>query len=55
MSIDGLMQGDAPTTVFFSILAARIYRRQLATLNDRGVLFAIADDVKIAAPPPERH
>jgi hypothetical protein len=32
-------------------LAARIYRRQLATLNGRGVLFAIVDDVKITAPP----
>ncbi len=51
MSIDGLRQGDAPATTYFNILAARIYRKQLATLNGRGVLFAIADDVKIAAPP----
>ncbi len=51
MSIDGFRQGDAPASIFFNILAARIYRRQLATLNGRGVPFAIADDVKIAAPP----
>ena len=50
MSVDGLGQGDAPATVFFNIMAARIYRRQLAKLNGRGVLFGIADDVKIAAP-----
>ena len=51
MSIDGFRQGDAPATVYLNILAARIYRKQLAMLNGRGVLFAIADDVKIAAPP----
>ena len=50
MSIDGLRQGDAPASIFFNILAAGIYARQLATLNGRGVLFAIVDDVKIAAP-----
>jgi hypothetical protein len=44
-------QGDAPASIFFNILAARIYRKQLATLNGRGVLFIIVDDVKIAAPP----
>ena len=51
MSIDGFRQGDAPASIFFNILAAMIYRRQLATLNGRGVLFAIVDDVKIGAPP----
>jgi hypothetical protein len=51
MSIDGLGQGDAPATVFFIILASRIYRKHLATLDGRGVLFAISDDVKIGAPP----
>jgi hypothetical protein len=50
MSIDGFRLGDAPASIFFNILAARIYIRQLATLNGRGVLFAIVDDVKIAAP-----
>ena len=50
MSVDGFRQGAAPASIFFNILAARIYRRQLATLNGRGVLFAIVDDVKIAAP-----
>ena len=51
MYIDGFRQGDGPATVYFNILAVRIYRKQLATLDGRGVLFAIADDVKIAAPP----
>ena len=51
MSIDRFRQGDAPASIFFNILAPRIYRRQLATLNGRGVLFAIVDDVKITAPP----
>ncbi len=51
MSIDGFRQGDAPAAVYFNIIAASIYRKQLAMLNLRGVLFAIADDVKIAAPP----
>ena len=50
MSIDGLRQGDAPATVFFNILDARIYRKQLATHDDRGVLFDVSDDVKIGAP-----
>ena len=51
MFIDGLKQGDAPDTVFFNILAARINKKQLATLDGRGVLFAESDDVKIGAPP----
>ncbi len=49
MSIVGFRQGDAPVSIFFNILAAIIYRKQLATLNGRGVLFAIVDDAKIAA------
>jgi hypothetical protein len=51
MSIDGFRQGDASASIFFNILAARIYRRQFATLNGRGELSTIVDDVKIAAPP----
>ena len=51
MSVDGFRQGGAPSSIFFNILAARIYRRQFATLDRRGVIFAIVDDVKIAAPP----
>jgi hypothetical protein len=50
MSIDGFRHGDAPASIFFNILAAMIYIRQLATLNGRGVLFAIVDDIKITAP-----
>ena len=49
MSVDGFIQGDAPTSIFFIILAARIFMKQLASLNGRGVLFAIVGDVKIAA------
>jgi hypothetical protein len=38
-------------TVYFNILAARVNRRLLAVLDGRGVLFAIADDVTMSAPP----
>ena len=51
MSIDGLRQGDAPATVYFNILVARVYRKQLATLDGRGVFFAVADDLRVLAPP----
>jgi hypothetical protein len=49
MSIDAFRKGIRPTSIFLNILAARIYRRHLATLTGRGVLFAIVDDVKISA------
>jgi hypothetical protein len=51
MSIDGFRQGNAPSSIFFNILAVMICIRQLATLNGKSVLFDIVDDVKIAAPP----
>ncbi len=51
MSIDGLRQGDAPATVYFNIMVARVKKMQLAILDGRGVLFAVADDLKILAPP----
>jgi hypothetical protein len=51
MSCEGLRQGDAPATVYFNVLAARIYRKQLHVLDGRGFLFAVADDVKIVGPP----
>jgi hypothetical protein len=47
MSCEGLRQGDATAIVYFIVLAARVYRKQLHALNGRGVLFAAADDVKI--------
>ena len=50
MSIDGLRQGDAPATVYFNILVARVYRKQLALLDGRGVLFAVSDDLRIQPP-----
>ena len=50
MSIDGLRQGDASATVYFNILVARVYRKHLALLDGRGVLFAVSDDLRIMAP-----
>ena len=43
MSCEGLRQGDAPATVYFDVLAARVFRKQLLVLDGRGVLFAMAD------------
>ena len=51
MSCEGLRQGDAPATIYFNVLAARVYMKQLRILEGRGVLFAVADDVKILGPP----
>ncbi len=51
MSIDRLVQGDAPANDVFNILIARGYRRLLSVLDGWGVLFAITDDLKISAPP----
>ena len=51
MSIDGMRQSDAPATLYFNILVARVYMKQLATLDGRGVLFADADDLRILDPP----
>ncbi len=48
---DGLRQGETTANVFFNILSARLYRAFMKILNGRGVLLAIADDVKICAPP----
>ena len=50
MSCEGLKQGDAPATVYFNVLAAKVYRKQLRILDGRGVLFAVADDVKLLGP-----
>jgi hypothetical protein len=51
MSCECLRQGDAPATIYFNVLASRVYKKQLHILNGRGVLFAVADDVKILGPP----
>ncbi len=51
MSCEGLRHGDAPATVYFNVLATRVYMKQLQILNGRGVFFAVADDVKIFGPP----
>ncbi len=50
-SCDGLRQGDLLATIYFNIIATRIYRKHMATIDGREVHFAIADDVKIATPP----
>jgi hypothetical protein len=49
--MDGLRQGDAPATVYFNIVVARVYKKQLTTLDGRGALFAIADDLRVLGPP----
>jgi hypothetical protein len=51
MSCEGFVRGDAPATVYFNVLSARVYTKQLRTLDGRGVSFAVADDVKILGPP----
>ncbi len=51
MSCEGLKQGNAPATVYFNGLAARIYKKQPRILDGRGFLFAVVDDVKIMGPP----
>jgi hypothetical protein len=47
MFCEGLKQGDAPATVCFNVLATRVYMRQLRMMYGKGVLFTVADDVKI--------
>ena len=51
MSVEGLRQGDAAASIYFNIIAARVYREVIKLLAGRGILLAIADDVKIVAPP----
>jgi len=51
LSCEGLRQGEATATVYFNVLAARLYRKQLRILDGRGVLFVLADDDKILGPP----
>ncbi len=51
MYCEGLRQGDAPATVYFNVMASRMYKKQLRMLDGRGALFAVADDVKILGPP----
>ena len=46
-----LRQGDAPATVYFNVMAARVYGKQLHVLDGRGVLLAVVDDVQILGPP----
>ena len=50
MSCEGLGQKDAPETVYFNVVAARVYRKQLQIIDERVVLFAVADNVKILGP-----
>ena len=48
---DGLCQGETVVNVFFDILSARLYKAYMEILNGRGILLAIADDVKMCASP----
>ena len=41
----------APATVYFNIPVARVYRKQMATLDGCGVLFAVADVMRVLGPP----
>ena len=51
MSSEDLRQGDAPATIYFKVLATRVYKKQLRILDGRGVLLAVADDVKLLGLP----
>ncbi len=51
LSCEGIKKGDAPARVYFNVLAAIVYRKQLQLLRGRGILFAVADDVKILGSP----
>jgi len=48
---DEFRQGETSANVFFNILSARLYRALIKILDGRGILLAIADDVKIYSPP----
>jgi hypothetical protein len=50
MSCEDLRQGDAPASVYFNVLIARVFMKKIIVLAGRGVLSAVADDVKILAP-----
>jgi hypothetical protein len=50
MSCEGLMHGDAQAIIYFNVLATRVYKKQLRIQDGRGVLFAVADDVKLVGP-----
>jgi hypothetical protein len=50
MTCEDLRQGDAPASVYFNVMIARVYKKQFDVLAGRGVLFTVADDVKILAP-----
>jgi hypothetical protein len=51
MLIDGLRKGNAPAIVYFNILVVQVYIKQLATLDGRGVLFVVADDLRVLGSP----
>jgi len=46
-----MRRGDAPTLVYFNVLIAGVYKKQIVSLAGRGFFFAVADAVKILAPP----
>ncbi len=48
---EGLRQGDSSATPIFNVMVARVYRKLSAKLDGKGGLLALADNVKISAPP----
>jgi hypothetical protein len=39
-----------PATLYFNVLAARVYKKQLRILDGKGGVFAVAKDVRILGP-----
>jgi len=50
ISREGLRQEDAPSTVYFNVLAAKVYKKQLQKLMDTATLFTVSNDVKFVTP-----
>ncbi len=50
MSWEDLRQGDAPASVYFKVLIARVHMKHIALLAGRGVVFTVAHGVKITSP-----
>ena len=50
MSCEGLRQGNAPALVYFNVLIAKVCMKQIVVHVGRGVLVAVADDLKVLAP-----
>ena len=51
MSKEGLRHGETTTTVFFNLVAVRLYIAFSVILNGRGILLGLADGCNILGPP----